>query len=208
MLSNLDRKNITVIRQFVTPSFLSGIIAFVLPLLVVINSAANRKFRNSYINPVAGRLKADSSGITTDYNHIVDHLSKNPLLNSFYLYLFWILVGILVYFLTIKVVSYFRGAVEVKKELYFMNTDRKVLLSDVLKLIVIRFIAIIVIFILASFYFNYLTKKLFSNGRLFFEFLQFNTFFHMLLYYVLAVICILIISVFVRIFFDRSRIFG
>ena len=149
MLTNTNRDIIKKLRYFATPSWLSGIIAVILPILIIIDSGITAHFKQVYVYPIGYLINRDTTGIFNKYDSIVEHLSHNQILNSLYLYLFWIIVGIVVYFITNKIVNYFKDAVEIEKELFYMNTDRKTLLGSVLRVIEIRIIALIIIWILA-----------------------------------------------------------
>ncbi len=207
MLTNTRADILKKLRYFATPSWLSGIIAVLLPLMTIIDSGITAHFKQVYVYPVGFLINHDTTGIFNKYNLIVKHLSHNQILNSLYLYLFWIIVGIIVYFLTNKVVSYFKHAVAIEKELFYMNTNRKTLLGSVLRIFEIRIIALIIIWILAAISLHDIVPYLFRDGQNIFKTLNVMNAINLLLYFLLQVLVIFAIDMAFRLFFLKPRLF-
>jgi hypothetical protein len=113
----------------ITPSWLSGFVACLASLAVVVWTIVISRFRGSNLRQELFEVHASGAGISSfDFKNVTDNLARNQVISNMPLFLFWAGIGVIVYFFAISIAGAFGKAVNLERELGYVNAPRQRLL--------------------------------------------------------------------------------
>ncbi|HET7320635.1 MAG TPA: hypothetical protein VFI84_03590, partial [Candidatus Saccharimonadales bacterium] len=83
-------------------------------------------FRGSALRQELFGVRGGGTGVSTfDFKNITDNLARNHVVSNMPLFLFWAGIGVIVYFFAISIAGAFGRAVEMERELGYVNAPRQ-----------------------------------------------------------------------------------
>ncbi|CAN5417564.1 hypothetical protein BH09PAT4_BH09PAT4_02400 [soil metagenome] len=159
--TNETQFELRLLGTLLKPSYLSGTIAVLSTLLVVGSALLAKAFWTS------GWL-ADTLRTVSDSN---THLLQNRTgdgdspFNVALLFLFWASVGLAVYFVVIGIARAVAEAKELEREITFVHGDRKKIIRNAVKRLVIRVSALALMFVAIALYLKNLVPYSLTSAR-------------------------------------------
>lgn len=202
---NKDNKNL---RLLLTPSWISGTLVVTAAMILITATVFATQFPGSGAWQLLQLQAVDQPTISNNYQAVDQKLSLNTFVNNFPLMIFWGVVGFMCYSVTISLINIFRGAVNFKETLDYVNVDRHRLIADVLIKLVVRiailflWLAYINLSINIFLPFSIAATQYASNSGLSPDLV------YALLAFVVLVICLHIHTIFLRLIKLRPRLFG
>ncbi len=138
------------IRMLLTPSWLSGSIAFVCSLLLTFSVILISLYQSSSIR--VDFLSYQESQLLDTYHKVNNSLSANSIIGNLPLLLFWSLIGLIVYIFVSNLFTAIYHTAELKDELEYVHVDRRKLLISAVSRLLIR-VGVIIIWILYFIFF-------------------------------------------------------
>ncbi len=132
-----------ILGQILTPSWLSGLVAVVIGLAIVIGAAATLHYNGSSIQLLRQIQDSKPHAVQENYDVVDDHLSANQLISDIPLLILWGGVGLLVYSLIMKIIETFSSAVNFKRKLQYVHTDRHQLVNQTFLRLAIRILVFV-----------------------------------------------------------------
>ena len=127
-----------------TPSWLSGLVAVVASLAVMVTTVMALHFPGSSLQLLLDDHKGNTSpSLSTGSLAVSNNFSSNQLINDIPLFVLWGCVGLLVYSLIISTANTLGGAGELMAELNFTHVKRWRLLGQELGRLLIRVIVLV-----------------------------------------------------------------
>lgn len=139
---NTDDTDSRLLTMLVTPSWLSGVVAVVGALGIIIGTMLSAQFEGSSLQ--AEYLKYQSTASPANYNDATDNFFGSGFINNLPLLIFWALIGVVVYLFAVSIFNAVRHTAELKGELEYANVNRRSLLMQAGMHLAIRLVALIV----------------------------------------------------------------
>ncbi len=150
-VSNLDS---TLFRILLTPSWLSGMIAVSLSILLTAVTIVGTIYQTSSIR--LDYLQYQAGSVLSTYDSINSKLSENNFISNLPLLIFWSLVGLVVYLFAANIFAAIHTTAELKTELDYVHSDRKQLLVTAVAHLLIRSCVLVVWVIYILFFIHHI----------------------------------------------------
>jgi len=134
--SNLD--------ELLQPSWLSGLIAVTVGLVVTVGVLLVFSFNNSPFQQQLTSLQNTSSPTLTLPGQAPPGTTENSLENTWPLMGFWALVGLVIYFIVETVVNVFHNIEELREEMDYVHARRDLIVRTTVEYLLIRLLAVTV----------------------------------------------------------------
>lgn len=129
------------IWQLITPSWLSGLIAGIASMAIVIGVIVISQYQSSELRQELFEAhQANTVTSTFGFKTITDNLAQYDIINNAPLFLFWAGIGIVVYFFAVSIMGALSSAVEMEQELEYVNAPRERLIKAAALKTVIRLV--------------------------------------------------------------------
>lgn len=136
-MKNPSSKALTLL---LTPSWLSGFVAVVATLVVVVGTIIITRLQGSSLQKdffVLDNANNVPSASET-YQSLTSNLATNPIISNLPLFLFWAGLGLVVYFLATSIYSALTEVAEVREEMGYVNDPRHQLVREAIQQMVLR----------------------------------------------------------------------
>jgi hypothetical protein len=133
-----------------TPSWLSGLIAVTIALVVVAMTVIGLHYRSSDFQLLRA-AQVENQAISYNYQAVNNSFSSNTLLSDLPLLVLWGGVGLVVYSLTMRIVGSYSRAMEFRQELDYVHADRQALIRSAITRALIRLLVLIAWFLYLQF---------------------------------------------------------
>lgn len=120
------------IGKLLQPSWLSGLTALTVSLIVVIGTIVTANYTGSDLRYIVDTEREKAVPKHVAYEPIQEGLSTNQLLSDLPLLIFWMGVGLIVYWLVSSVARALSRAVEFEQELGYLHVNRQTLVRRAL----------------------------------------------------------------------------
>lgn len=135
--TNFDKRLIAVM---LTPSWLSAGIAVIAGIVVSIGTLLSSHYRSSSF-----RVDLINFDIThTSAYSYFDSTTSSGFISNLPLFMFWILVGLVVYMLAISIIKAIRTQIELNEETGFVNADKSKLIRTSVEHFLVRLVVLLV----------------------------------------------------------------
>ncbi len=141
----LDKK---LTNMLLTPSWLSGLIAFASGMILTLGVIVASDIHNSQVQQQLVALQNTATPALTLPGEAAPSVGNNFLQTSWPLLVFWGFIGLAVYFVVEAVLGAVKNAADLRKELDYVNTQRDSLIRTIVQHLALRLTAMIVWFIL------------------------------------------------------------
>lgn len=122
-MKNADTKQLWVT---IIPSWLSSFVVVLASLAVVVWTIVISHYRGSNLRQELFDARQSGVGISSfDFKNITDNLARNHIISNMPLFLFWAGIGVIVYFFAVSIAGAFGSAVEMERELEYVNAPRQ-----------------------------------------------------------------------------------
>jgi hypothetical protein len=126
---NLSEHNRTVLGYLVRPSWLSGFLAVVVSLSVVIGIIIASHYNGSTLQQLFdAHTTATNTSVSSTSEAVSNNFSTNVIVSDVPLFIFWAGVGLVVYSLAANIVKALGGAVDLEEEMHYVNLNQRELL--------------------------------------------------------------------------------
>lgn len=125
--------------ELLTPSALSSVLCLVTSLVLSVGAILLNRFNASSLDV---EYKFYQSQKALNANHLGGTLLQNNLVQDLPLLFFWALVGVLVYLIALDIVKSFSSAIDLRKQLDYVNARRHSLVKSFIVQMVVRLVAI------------------------------------------------------------------
>lgn len=147
----LTRDDLTAFGELLKPSWLSGLLAVVISLAVVIGAVALLHYNGSDWQQLIDHRQQQASAVSTNSGTFEDKVNSNAFISSLPLLIFWAGIGMIVYSFIIAITDVFRNVLELKEEMHFVHANRRYLLRQALFHLLLRGIFLLMLVFLVSF---------------------------------------------------------
>jgi hypothetical protein len=199
--------NQTAFKQFVrlmTPSGLSSLVDAVVWLIIVIVAVAAQHFSGSLIQQAVFSV-GKTSGQT--YQQVTSHVAQNRIIGNLPLFVFWLGIGMVVYYFAVSIYNAVNATVELHEELGYVNAGRSHLIRTAFEELLIRLVSLGVWIVYLTVFFKhlipYVLSTLHQQSLLTVSHLE-----HAILAVVLLAVGLHVHTVFLRLVLLKQRIFG
>jgi len=158
----MKNANIKALRILLTPSWLSGFIDGLVWVILVPAGLLSTHFIGSQWQQGLFNLGSDSSAT---YHQLTNHIQDNRLIGNLPLLIFWLGIGLIIYYLAVGLYEAFHSAVELREELEYVHARRRQLLRSVLEQLAIRSAALVAWIFYTAFFFRQLVPYILSALR-------------------------------------------
>lgn len=133
---SLSRDDLNELGVLLKPSWLSGLIAVVVSLVIVVGTVAMIHYNGSSWQ----LLLSHQQHHTVESNSVAfeQQVTKNVFVSNLPLLVFWAGVGMIVYSFIIALSDVFRNVLELKEEMHYVHANRKRLLRQAVLHLVLR----------------------------------------------------------------------
>jgi hypothetical protein len=127
------------------PSWLSGLFAALVSLVMVVGTAIITNYQGSSLQQQLFEVKS-SGGVVSgfDYQNITANLSRNQVIGNLPLFLFWAALGVVVYLLATSLWAGLSNAEELREELDYVNAPKRWIVRTVLVHLLVRLVVVLV----------------------------------------------------------------
>lgn len=140
----------------ITPSWLSGVIAVIGAIAVVVATIVATQFPGSSYWEILQTQSVAEPTVSRNYETVNNNLEVNSFVSSMPLFIFWAGVGVMVYAFAANIFNIFQKAAIFKEEMEFVNMNRRQLIYEALLKLGLR-----VLFFVIWLIFVQLTLKIF-----------------------------------------------
>lgn len=131
------------IWQVLTPSWLSGLVVFVISLAAVGGTIVITNYEVSGLRQEIFEVRNSGAVQGFDYQAITSHLAQNQLISNLPLFLFWAGLGVVVYLLATSLWGSLANAEELREEMEYVNAPRKWILRTLLVHLAVRLVVVL-----------------------------------------------------------------
>lgn len=131
--------------ELIMPSWISGLISAVVTLLIVILNVAIGGLPAGDKGQVLYVIRSAARSLSSPVQGLANQLSKYSLLADAPLIIFWAFVGLMVYFLTMRVIKAVTSTVEIEEETHFVHANRSIIIGAAILRTVLRIVAFLIL---------------------------------------------------------------
>lgn len=197
------------VDKLLTPSWLSGLIAVAGGLVVTAGVLLAFSFNNSQAQQQLTTWQNTSAPALTLPGQSPPGTDNNSLQNTWPLLGFWMVIGLVVYFVVESAAHAMGEAAEIKKELKYVHVRRDTLLRSTLSSVTLRFLAAVVWLLLIEVFFKrvipYSITAAHASAS---DPLSLNAFLYALLSFVMVVLGLHLQVILARLCAGRARLFS
>ena len=153
-----SKHNRTVLGYLVRPSWLSGFVAAVVGLAVVVLVIISGHYSGSTLQQLFVNVRGanTNASVASTSATVSTHFSTNVIVSDIPLFIFWAGVGLVIYSLASNIFGALRSVVDLEEEMHYVNLNRRELLQQAVERLVIR----VVILLLWLAFVNYSTHTI------------------------------------------------
>jgi hypothetical protein len=201
--------NFEVFGKFISPTWLSGLIAIVVGLALTLGVMAVFSFNNSAVlKQLKSWEQTQSQPSLTTANQTLP-TPKLQLKNTWPLLIAWGLVGIIVYILTMAVVNSITNTAQLVESLGYVHTKPKAVLKATIERISLRVVAIIFFVVLFINFYKQIIPYSITAAQVSANNIKVvHSDLHVLLAFVIIVLSLHLETIFLRLARGRYRVFG
>ena len=101
-------------------------------------------YNGSTLNQEIFALHHVTAGATTGYQNVTNSFSRNRVLNSLPLYLFWGGVGLITYTFSMRIINGFSNAIQIEEELTYVHSNHRGILVTAFTQLLVRLCTLLV----------------------------------------------------------------
>jgi ABC-type multidrug transport system permease subunit len=135
----------------ISPSWLSGLLAVVTALAVVIGTVISVQYQGSNLQLLREAQTKQQQPINDSFQEVGSSLSKSQLISDIPLLILWGGVGFVVYMFTINLAAAFKRAIDFEHELDYVHADRDQMIRHAIVHAVFRFAVLVAWFLYLQF---------------------------------------------------------
>ncbi|HVW23108.1 MAG TPA: hypothetical protein VHB51_01305 [Candidatus Saccharimonadales bacterium] len=158
----MKNPGVKTLRILFQPSWLSGLVDGLVWMVVVVGGLASTHFVGSSWQ--LGLFNLGSSSSST-YQQLTAQVKDNRLIGNLPLFIFWLGMGLVVYYLAVAVYEAFHNVVEVREEMDYVNVRRQQLLRAAGEQLAARLISLVVWLIYIALFFKQLLPWVLTELR-------------------------------------------
>jgi hypothetical protein len=196
----MKHSNLKRIEVLLSPSWLSGLIVGFIWVVVVVAGLVSTHFSGSLWQKGLFHL-GERSGET--YQQLTSQVSDNRLIDNLPLFVFWLGMGIVVYYLAAAIYEALHQVAEIHEELHYVHVRRQELIRAAIEQFAVRFVAVTIAFIYIAAFF----KKLVPYALAGLRHASLDPL-HAVWVALLLLVGMHVITVLVRLMFLRERLFS
>lgn len=198
------------IWQVLTPSWLSGLVVTVLCLVGVIGTLIVSNYQGSRLQQQL--FEARGSGplpLRSDFQTITDNLAHNQVVSNLPLFLFWAVLGIIVYLAATNLWNVLGSAEELREELNYVNAPKRHLVQNVVVHLAARLVVLAAWLAYVQLFLKVLLPYVLDAAHIAaVDLLSLSGIGYTLLAFAVAWVALQAHVVFLRLVFLRSRLWG
>ncbi len=138
-----SKSKIHTIKVLVSPSWVSGSISVVFTLLICAFVLIISYKQSGIIGQSLFTVHYASNGLSSAYQVIADNLAHYSLISDVLTIMFWVGIGLFVYYLAVHVYGLITSVVEFEAEIHFIKARRNQLIIDAIGRFALRIAALL-----------------------------------------------------------------
>lgn len=133
----MNQTKVQQARLLLSPSWFSGLLSSIAGLAILTDGAAEAHYSGSLVQQA---LFAVHGTLAPVYRQLADTLAHNQFVNNIPLWLFWAVVGMIVYYLATGIYEAFQYVAELEDEIGYVHARRNELIKMAVLRTLLRFI--------------------------------------------------------------------